>query len=87
MSGVVSGSSTTDRGFGEGLARLWTMNSDGSEQKPLTDHDGFRPTWSHDGSKILFSANGLFVVRPDGSGLRALPIRVPGNTGFADWTE
>jgi dipeptidyl aminopeptidase/acylaminoacyl peptidase len=29
---------------------------------------------------------GLFVVRPDGSGLRAFPIRAPGEIGLADWT-
>jgi TolB protein len=76
-----------DRGSGEGFSRLWFMNADGSNQRRLTDQGGFRPTWSRDGSRILFSGNGIFTVKPDGSALTKLPLRLPGEVGFADWVE
>jgi TolB protein len=76
----------SDRGRSPGSTTLWTMKADGSMEKPLTSRDGFRPTWSRDDANILFSARGLFVVRADGSDLRALPIRAPGEIGLADWT-
>jgi len=77
----------SDRGASEGFPTLWLMKADGSKQRQLTEQPGFRPTWSRDGSRILFSASGLFTVRPDGSGLRKLPVRIPGELGFADWTD
>lgn len=77
----------SDRGRRVGFTRLWTVGADGSRERPVSDHYGFRPTWSRDGSHILFSWSGLFTVGPDGSGLRRLPIRVPGELGFADWTD
>jgi Tol biopolymer transport system component len=38
--------------------RIWLMNADGSEQRPLTDDAAYRdeyPLWSADGSQILFA--------------------------------
>ena len=63
------------------------MNADGSQQRRLTDQGGFRPTWLPDGSRILFSANGILTVKPDGAGLTTLPLPLPGEVGFADWNE
>ncbi len=63
-----------------GDSELWVMNADGTQQRRLTP--GLSPSWSPDGSLIAFSgpavnpAGGhgiLSVIRPDGTGLRALP--------------
>ena len=77
----------SNRGGGERFSRLWLMNADGSSQRRLTDQGGFRPTWLRDGSRILFSGSGIFTIKPDGSALTKLPLRHPGEVGFADWAE
>jgi Tol biopolymer transport system component len=77
----------SDRGGGEGFSRLWLMNADGSQQRRLTDQRGFRPTWLPEGSRILFCANGILTVKPDGSRVTRLPLRLAGEVGFADWAE
>jgi hypothetical protein len=41
--------------------------------------------WSKRGEFVLFTAARIFVVRPDGSGLR--PVHVPGEPFLADWTR
>lgn len=67
----------------EGLIRpskveLWVMNADGSDQRQITALGGanFGPSWSPDGSKIIFSSNyfaprsgdfELFLVNADAS--------------------
>jgi TolB protein len=63
---------------------VWTMNSDGSGRKRLTDLKllSSLPRWSPDGSKIVFSsqitgADGhrhveIFVINSDGSGLQQI---------------
>src|SRR6267143_1616440 len=80
----------------DGRSRIWVMNSDGSNQRRLTDiHDvknpvfyqDMTPSWSPDGSKILFTGsrdfNGtrncyavncseLFVMNADGSNDHAI---------------
>jgi Tol biopolymer transport system component len=38
--------------------RIWVMDADGSDQRPLTDDPAYRdehPQWSADGSQILFA--------------------------------
>jgi TolB protein len=58
-----------------GARRLWVMASaDGSHKRVLTR--GSFPVWSPDGGAIMFSDddNRLAVIRPDGTGLRTLPI-------------
>jgi TolB protein len=63
-----------------GRQRLWVMAADGSHKRLLAP--GAFPVWAPDGSVILFSeGDRLRVIRPDGSGLRELPIR----GWLADW--
>jgi Tol biopolymer transport system component len=52
--------------------RLFRMNSDGSEEIPLTTGTEDRdPYWSPDGSRIVFTrGDRAFLVNADGSGLR-----------------
>lgn len=52
--------------------RLIVMNPDGSAPHRITPRfvDAFLPSWSPDGTKIMFGFGDVFVVAPDGSGLR-----------------
>jgi TolB protein len=63
---------------------LWIMDADGGNQRQLT-HLGaasFGPSWTPDGTKIIFSSNhhtdpklgnfDLFLIKPDGSGLEQI---------------
>ena len=55
-----------------GEPEIWVMNADGTGQRRLAA--GLSPAWSPDGSLIAFAGRaGLSVIRPDGTGLRALP--------------
>jgi TolB protein len=61
--------------------QIWTMNTDGSNQKQLTDEpapaSSDNPTWSPDGKKILFDTQRrkrpeIWVMNSDGSDERVL---------------
>jgi TolB protein len=70
---------------------LWVMNADGSYKRRLARGMlGAYPVWSPDGKEILFTGgppndadNNLWVVRPDGSG----PRRVPLKGWLVDWRK
>ena len=62
---------------------IWTMKSDGTDQRRLVDLGRCGPNdpsgctnglaWSPDGSKLAFhSAGGIYIVRADGSGLHRI---------------
>lgn len=40
-------------------SNLWIVNSDGSDNRPLTtgNHDDFEPKWTNDGKKLLYKSN------------------------------
>jgi len=70
-------------GVNLGPGRIWVMNADGSDRKQLTDQspeiNDDEPTWSADGSKILFDTDrpgsggiGIWIMEPDGSNQRVL---------------
>jgi len=70
--------STTHGADGRGRYRTYVMEADGSDKRLITRGvSGGFPVWSPDGNAIMFSDDHdqLWVVRPDGSGLRALPIK------------
>jgi TolB protein len=73
----------------DGTWELYLMDADGSNPRQLTDDPGWKQfmAWSPDGSAILFTSSRggkgtiLFVVRPDGTGLR----RVARDVSQAAW--
>jgi hypothetical protein len=64
----------------DGDAEIYTMNPDGSNQRPLTDTDAddYSPSWSPDSRWIVFASGtmsggfDIFVVNVDGAGLHPL---------------
>jgi dipeptidyl aminopeptidase/acylaminoacyl peptidase len=68
---------------------IWVMNTDGSNQRQITDGEGdgrdVEPRWSPDSARISFlryfsDNDGLYVVNADGSGL----TRLTGDDGSRD---
>ena len=70
-------------------ADIYVMNADGSGKTQLTDLHAycFDPSWSPDGSQIVFTGphGKLFVMNADGSGLTQ--ITTEGNYSGADWSS
>ena len=61
----------------DGVAHIYVSNADGSAIRRLTDltQAEFTPAWSRDGEMLAFStADNLYVVRKDGTGLTKLPF-------------
>ena len=74
-------------GMGDSSHSLWVMNADGTERSLLLDHEGGRPghvralTWSPDGEWLAFQTDKrIYLVRPDGTGLRPLVEKRSFNT-------
>jgi TolB protein len=73
-----------------GLHALFVARSDGTGQRQITSWSldaGDNPDWSPNGKRILFRSaesgakqSQIYVVRPDGSGLRSLTRFRPGTT-------
>jgi TolB protein len=78
----VSGRDQTAQGYDD----VYVMRTDGSGVRRLTHQRAYTPAWSPDGKHIVFSAPGLFVMKPDGTGVTPLPSDV-GETALPDWTE
>jgi dipeptidyl aminopeptidase/acylaminoacyl peptidase len=71
---------------------LWIVNTEGGSARLITRDVGELPAWSPDGRTIAFggpaagSGSGLWIVHPDGSGLRrVLPdsVEADGNLSWA----
>jgi Tol biopolymer transport system component len=70
-----------------GEAQIYVANADGTNVRQLTSGStNAQPTWSPDGTLILFSSNRskkasnefeLFLMNADGSGQRQLSIELP----------
>ncbi|NOY99889.1 MAG: hypothetical protein GXP40_11940 [Chloroflexi bacterium] len=68
---------------------VWVMGRDGSDPRQVHE-SGWDPTWSPDGTQILFASDmggsvQLYVVNLDGSGLRQV-TRMDGLRGRSDWS-
>lgn len=83
-----------------GQGQLWTMNTDGSDQQPLTpsSESVSDPAWSPDGRQIAYASTGpsgdpsqstIWIVKPDGTGehqLTHLPPNCQGIDGSPTWS-
>ena len=76
---------TSHRDYPDNYTDIYVMRPDGSGVKRLTDARAYTPAWSPDGTHIVFSAPGLFVMRADGSGITSLPVDGVGETSLPDW--
>jgi Tol biopolymer transport system component len=76
---------TSHRDYTDNYTDVYVMRPDGSGVRRLTHQRAYTPAWSPDGAHIVFSAPGLFVVDPDGTGVTPIPTDV-GETALPDWT-
>ena len=78
---------TSSRDYTDNYTDVYVMRPDGSDIRRLTNLRAYTPAWSPDGSHIVFSAPGLFVMNADGTGVTALPTSQLGETSLPDWTD
>lgn len=65
---------------------VWIVNADGSDQRRVTSEFGQFFAWSPDGAAILVAGlSGLYVIRPDGTGLTSFEVPGVANPLFPDW--
>lgn len=69
---------------------IWVMGRDGSNPHRMFDITGWDPTWSPDGSRVLFAStrsgsNQLWSANTDGSGLHQVSD-LPALRGRSDWS-
>jgi TolB protein len=76
---------TSHRDHPDNYTDIYVMRPDGSGVQRLTDARAYTPAWSPDGTHVVFSAPGLFVMRADGSGITSLPVGGVGETSLPDW--
>jgi Tol biopolymer transport system component len=76
---------TSHRDHPDNYTDIYVMRPDGSGVERLTDQRAYTPAWSPDGTHIVFSAPGLFVMRADGSEITSLPMDGVGETALPDW--
>jgi Tol biopolymer transport system component len=70
--------------------QVWLMDRDGSNPRSVFKGKGWDPTWSPDGTRILFASdidgsNQLYVVNLDGTGLHKI-TNLPALRGRSDWS-
>jgi len=78
---------TSSRDYTDNYTDVYVMRPDGSDVRRLTKQRAYTPAWSPDGTHIVFSAPGLFVMNADGTGVTALPTSQLGETSLPDWTN
>jgi TolB protein len=76
---------TSHRDHPDNYTDIYVMRPDGSDVARLTDRRAYTPAWSPDGTHIVFSAPGLFVMRADGASIASLPVSGVGETSLPDW--
>ena len=70
--------------------QIWLMNRDGSNPHLIPNASGWDPTWSPDGTSILFASDmqgdvQLYVIKLDGSELQKISD-LPAIRGRSDWS-
>ncbi len=83
----------------ENVLQIWTMNPDGSDQRQLTFNPGDKtyPTWSPNGSRLLYVAPGgdnpagadlgldIWIINADGTGIERV-VSWPGDDSEPAWS-
>ncbi len=64
-------SDSTKIAYSRSNAGVWTMNSDGANQRQLATNGG-GPRWSVDGTRVAYTNNGIWSVNADGTNQRRL---------------
>jgi TolB protein len=71
--------------------QVWLMDRDGGSPRRAIGGTGWDPTWSPDGSQLLFASDRqgsiqLYMVKADGTGLRRI-TELPAIRGRSDWSS